>query len=172
MDYLFCYEGSSNGLQKKLSVYNKYSGALFQSIPVSSEIIGMAINEPPNELLLIMNNGSESDFKLYDFPSNSITDLDFIPSINPEAALLSESKYPYHVFVAHQSGIQFYNNLEASGSGYPISGVLKMKYDPLNNVLYVLTTNALHILNSNATAELNSIPVPAGSVDFLLVYNK
>lgn len=171
-DYVITYEETSGAIQKALSVYFKSSGQLVHSMALSQPIVDLVINNSQDEILVVMNNGATSDFKLYDVTTNSLTDLDFIISISSEPAITAEIKNDQAVFVAHDSHIQLYQNLQASGFGFSISDVELMRYDKVNDVLYVLTNGTIHVLNGQATSELYTVPVPPDIVDLMLLYNK
>ena len=152
--------------QFRIEVYQKSSGMLIHSTPLSSEIQWMnAISE---DNIWIYQSAEEYKQNIYKVSGNYIdewTNFRFAPSSEVTYAHLQDSV----LFIQHTDGLRRYSlngNIVASGSAYLPS---QMTYDNVNNQLYVIQENDVRILNAQTLQESSTLP---GVDRIVLRFNK
>lgn len=152
--------------QYRIEVYQKSSGALIHSTPLSSEV--QWINALSEENIWMYQSAEEYKQNVYKISGNYIdewTNFRFAPSSDVTYALLQDSV----LFVQHIDGLRRYTlngNIAATGAAYTPT---QLSYDSVNNQLYVVQESEVKILNAQTLQESSSLP---GVDRIVLRFNK
>ena len=170
-DYLFVHARNIQSTQQNITVFHRETGAFLQSLALdnSIEVIGLQSLENNEQVLVIANEDGASHLFKYNNATNAFNEL--FTMYDQSQCLYSCSGKDGRFYIAHQNGIVQYNSdLEMISSGMSISPVT-MKYEPVNDRLYVMTGGILYTLNSSADTEIISYVIP-NCRDVLFQYNK
>lgn len=169
-DFVFASTRNIQNTQQTISVFNKSTGALFQSlaIDVAYDLKGITLIDD-NRILLIGNQNGESLFKYYNNETNALNNV-FTFYNTSECTGVWPGAEGYF-FVAHNEGIVKYNtDAEMLSTGLELTP-LKMVYEKVSGQVFAVTADGVHLLNSSATSESDFIAT-TNCRDVLLLYNK
>ena len=158
------------GTGQNMSVYNRSSGTLIQSMTFDDafDVKGMFVLDD-DHILVAGNAGGESLFQVYNNMTNFFNEV-FTFYDHTEISGVWPGP-PGRFYVGHADGIVTYDlDIQITSTGLPIQPA-KLVYEKISGNVYAIEPSSIHILNTNATAELGSIS-GTSYLDVLLLYNK
>lgn len=165
---IYTYLNEINGNQKKFNIYYKQSGTIKNTLPINFEIVKLFALE--NGIIgAIVNENNTGKIKL--FNENNTNFFEPVPSAYSS----------FNDAVQTPSGLIYaINNNEIIAYNYaqnqliPVSGLggSKIKYNAIQNELYVINTNTLYVINASSGIYINQYNAISNIDDVLLLYNK
>jgi hypothetical protein len=153
----------------QINVWNKSSGSLQQSADIGYEVKGITMASDEDEILLAGNYNGESVFRKYFRESNGINDIFSFYDTTPIGTFARGNDNRF--YASHESGVAIYlNNMQS----FQINNTLqpeRIVFEPLNDRVYLITTNGIQVMNETCATEVGFIGGNQFS-DVLFLYNK
>ncbi len=166
--FIISYAESSNGVFRTLSNYLRSSGSLQNSISSNVVITGMIETDDSNRLLLSVDDDGQP-LMYYNIATNAFNDVFTFMENSAANGIWKANGQNY--YVAHSSGLTYYNTSTGSYQVYPIFGVKDVKYEPVTNRTFVVTSAGVSAYSENLSTLLFSHPV-IDIKDLVFWYNK
>ncbi len=169
---IMALENNLDGSQSRISVYNKFSGTLEQSVvvPNSFDVKKIIDIGETNFFIVIGNSGGQSLFQYYNLDTSALINVP-----NNYNSVAVDNAWPGQdgsFYVSHGTQLTTYsNNMQNWFSGIYMSA-LKVVYEENSNTNYVLTTTGLNQLDSGLGTLLSFTPAFYQPLDLHLVYDK
>ncbi len=166
--YIYAITENANATERNMVVYFRSTGAIYHSTPIYFDVKGMVKMSDENQILFI-GNETGSLFKFYNNEANAITDVFNFYDQNFVTGIWSGAEGVF--YAKHSDGLVRYNNfLESYSVGLNLNPI-QVKYEPLSQRIYLITSDGLHILDESAGIELAFYPT-TNLVDVWFEYNK
>jgi hypothetical protein len=168
-NYLFADHGLYSGNNRTFGVYYISSGAMKQWISTDYDITNIFQKDEDNVFLFANQNG-QGIIKLYSISANSAWEPHTLPAgAIYDVVQIDENNY----IIAHESGLYNYQYNPNSLTTF-ISGInaTKIKYDGVNNDLYVAQGNTINVYDYSSHALVSSITAAYSVAGFELLYNR
>jgi hypothetical protein len=169
--YLVAEEKSKTS-SGKLIVSFYSTGTPEQQVSISQDVVAFCEKDDHN-VFVFGNDAGQAVIQLYDRMNNSVWNP--YPYALPAGTLLSAVKIdPDTYLFSHSNGnIYKYQYLSGSITTY-LSGytALQLKYDELNNDVYIAETNLLTAVDYPSKTVMHSVPSAENIYDFSFLYNR
>lgn len=166
--FIISYAESSDGVFRTLSNYLKSSGSLQNSISSNVVITGIIETDDSNRLLLSVDDDSQP-LMYYNIATNAFNDVFTFMENSAAYGIWKANGQNY--YVAHATGLTYYNNSTGNYQVYPIFGVEEVKYEPVTNRTFVVTSTGVSVYSENLSTLLFSHSV-IDIKDLVFWYNK
>lgn len=166
--YIIAYSESADEVYHTINTYLKSSGALLGSVSLDAAISGMIEFEDGERLLLSQEN-ADDPLVYFNIATNALNDVFFFVENSAAYGIWPASGQNY--YVAHTTGLTYYNSATGSYQVYPIFNVMDVQYEPVTQNTYVLTTNGVAVYQENLSTLLYFHPM-SNVKDIVFWYNK
>ncbi len=160
-----------NNGDQTFNLYFKASGTLNLSLTLDFEVVELQIWE---DYVVLFGNDAQNNPKLtlFDLESQSLFEPGWL--VGSEEILAANYLEDNWFAIAHGNGIYLHNFSNGSFFDGSTNGVSasRLAYDPLSSLVYGLAGNQLYQINLAGGNVVNSFPIPGGTQEVCLLFNK
>ncbi len=168
--YLYAEQRDYTGTSIHLKVYHIVDGIPYQEIAINEDIVAMfSINK--DSVMIFTNHSGTGHAIIYNITNNSIT----TPNILPIEKIISAAQISPNIFlIAMQNNVYIYNtaNFGTVNVFTSIPSSLAMKFDSLNQQLFIANVKTLNVYNYPSNIATSSLLFADTLRDISILYNK
>jgi len=163
--FIVCSAKQTGTNNHVIITFNQQTGTFQNSISLDSEVLDLLAFE---DLMLVVRGNA---IEVFNPSSSDLDNFNWLASSEPILAVV-EGFAGYYA-VAHEDGIYFYKfgeNLLVFPDNQLVAK--EMHFNPINNLVYVLTNDAVALVDGTNASVVSSFPVSDQAKHFFLRFNK